>query len=131
MRHQDWVARLRETVDAYRSEQFSWCRHNCGLFAARCVDAITGSDWAKEFQFASAREALQFVKDEGGIEAAVTARLGEPFHHYFARRGDVCEVDVVDGAGLGVCYGPEILVPSDDGLESYVLARARKHWRVG
>lgn len=131
MRHQAWLARLRETVDSYRAEPFSWGRHNCGLFAARCVDACTGSSWAAEFEFSSPREALQFVKDEGGIEAAVTARLGEPFHNYFARRGDVCLVDVVDGDGLGVCYGPEILVPSDDGLESYPLRRARKHWRVG
>lgn len=131
MRHADWVARLRETVDAYRAEPFSWGRHNCGLFPARCVDAITGSDFAREFQFATARAALAFVKDSGGIEAAVTARLGKPTEGRCARRGDVCLVDVVDGDGLGICYGPEVLVASDDGLESYALARVRKHWRVG
>lgn len=131
MRYVDWVARLRETVDAYRAEPFSWGRHNCGLFSARCVDAITGSDWAKEFQFDSPAAALRFVKESGGIEAAVTARLGEPVPNRCARRGDVCLVDVEDGDGLGVCYGADVLVASDDGLESYALARVRKHWRVG
>lgn len=131
MRHQDWLARLRETVDAYRTQPFSWGRHNCGLFVARCVDAVTGSDWATEFQFATAREAMQFVRDSGGIEAAVTARLREPIANRCARRADACLVDVVDGDGLGICYGHEVLVASDDGLESYALARVRKHWRVG
>jgi hypothetical protein len=128
MRRPNWVARLRETVAAQESAEFSYGKHDCALFAGRCVDAITGSEMTKAFGYSDRRGAVLALRREGGLEAAVTNRLGEPVAGHNARRGDVCMIDVKT---LGVCLGPTIAVLDDRGFLFYPLARAQKHWRVG
>lgn len=129
MRVQAWVANLWQTIDAHDGAEFDYRSHHCGMFAARCVDAVTGSTWAQEMPVGK-RAAVEFLRCEGGIEAAVTKRLGEPIAGHAARRGDVCAVDVEDGIGLGVCVGDTIAVAAETGVTFYPLARAHKHWRV-
>ena len=131
MRRPDWVSRLWGTARTYQNAPFSYRKHYCGLFAARCVDGITGSDWERELTLRGKRDAEALLSREGGIEQAVTNRLGNPVDGHGARRGDVCLVDVEGGKGLGVCMGTTIAVAAEKGLEFYPLDSAHKHWRVG
>lgn len=130
MRRPDWVARLWETVQAHEGVPFEYGIHDCSLFAARCVDAMTDSAWADSLDYHDKRGAVRFLKKEGGLESAVSRRLGAPIKGRAARRGDICFIEVEDGNGLGVCLGSSIAVAAEDGITFYPLARAYQHWRV-
>lgn len=127
MRHPDALARLRQTVRDHERAPFSWANH-CGLFAARCVDAMTGSTWSDELgQIHTRREAADFLKREGGIAAAVTRRLGPPTSGRSASRGDICQIGI---RAIGVCMGATVRAFTRDGLDVLPLARVQQFWRV-
>jgi hypothetical protein len=127
LRRPDWAARLLETVAAHKHVPFSYGVHDCSIFAAKCADAVTGSDITSTLAYTDIKTAAAFRRKEGGIEAAVTKRLGEPIPGCGARRGDVC---LIDRKTLGVSLGTSIAVLSDKKLVFYPITRARKHWRV-
>jgi hypothetical protein len=128
MREQDWVSRMWQTIAKLERVPFEYGKFDCAVFAGRCVDAITGSAFTEAFGVSDKRSAIAFLRREGGLEAAVTRRLGEPVPGYAARRGDVC---LIDKKTLGICTGPTIAVLGNSGVEYLPLARAQKHWRVG
>lgn len=127
MRRADWVSRLFAVFKQYQNAEFSFGKHDCAMLSARCIDAMTGSDWSESLTYGDRRGAVRFLRAEGGLEAAVTKRLGEPVNGYNARRGDIC---LIDKTTLGVCIGSVIAVCSDNSIEHYPLNSALKHWRV-
>lgn len=132
MRCDDWLERLWAEVDAWKSEPFEYGRNDCCLFAARCVDAMTGSDWVEELRghYHDKRTAAVYIKEAGGVEAGATARLGEPVPRLLARRGDVCLVETETGPGLAVCVGAHAVGPGADRQYSVPLSAVLKAWRV-
>jgi len=132
MRHADWIDRLYRTVEAWTAAPFEYGRQDCGLFAARCVDAITGSTWEADLAAAyqDERTAKRFLAASGGIEAAVTARLGPPIARLEAGRGDVCLVPGEGGPGLGVCLGGTVAVMRPEGVRYVRLDSVTRAWRV-
>lgn len=127
MRLPDWVARLWETVHQHERQQFFVGRHDCALFAGRCVDAMTGANFCDGFGYGDKRSAIRVLRESGGLEAAVSKRLGAPIDGHASRRGDVC---LIDKRTLGVCLGATVAVCADDGLTYLPIARVRKHWRI-
>jgi hypothetical protein len=129
MRHHDWVARLWRTVREHERTPFGYGpgEHWCGLFAARCVDAVTGSNWAAEFEGLTRRDAARILLTEGGIEGAVTRRLGSPVEGRATSRGDVC---LIGPRRLGVSAGTSVWVLTHDRVEARPLSLVRKHWKV-
>lgn len=132
-RHWDWVARLNEAIDAASRRPFDYATENCGLFAAQCIDAICeDSHRAEELRehMGSVEAAARFLNDAGGIEAAVTARLGEPVPWGHAMRGDVCLMPTQDGPGLGVCVGDMVAMMSPAGIAHVRIDKALRTWRI-
>lgn len=125
------MAALVSTVRAWESEPFEWGRHDCCLFAARCIDAQTGSRREAELGqcYRDHRSARMFIGSHGGIIPAVSSFLG-PLTAGPPRFGDVALVDTIHGPGVGVCIGPTIAVPGDDGLIYYRLEAAKGHWAI-
>lgn len=131
MRRADWVARLRETVQAWQAAPFKYGTTDCGRFAATCVDAITGRDTLLSLGYVDQRTARRFLAREGGMTAAVTRRLGPASNlPALPRRGDVCLVDGHDGPSLGVALGTAVAVLTEDGLEYAPVSAVQLHWRV-
>ena len=112
--------------------RFVWGENDCCTFAARCVDAMTGSDWLKDLQkyYWDRRSAHAYIADEGGIEPAVTKRIGPPVAPMLARRGDVCLIETGTGFGLAVCMGDKAVIPETDGLGSVPMSDVVKAWRI-
>ena len=133
MRRQDWVGRLSATVAEWAEAPFCYGAHDCCLFAARCIDAMTGSERAAELstQYRDRRSALRFIASSGGIEGAISERLGSPVDGNAAGCGDVCLVPVEDGDGVGVCLGSSIAVAAESGLAMYPRSLSKKFWRIG
>lgn len=133
MRYPDWDRRLHDALEAAQLRPFDYGTFNCGLFAAECIDAmVEDSGRVKELRawFSDEASALAFVADHGSIEAAVTARLGEPKSWAHARRGDVCLMPTQDGPGLGICVGHLVAMMMVRGLGHVKLDLATAVWRV-
>lgn len=134
MRREDWTRQLWATIDEATARPFAWGDQDCCLFAARCVDAMTGSEYERELRtlYHDKASALRFIVTEGGIEPAVTVRFGPPVKWWHAMRGDLCLVPTPDGLGsLGVCVGPTIAcVNEDQGVTFVSIDQATACWRV-
>jgi hypothetical protein len=133
-----WPTALMTTVAAAQPRPFDWGVHDCVTFAADCVRAMTGADPLADLPgWASARQALRVIHDLGGMEAALSARLGEPIAPAFAQRGDLGLLhadpagDDMTGITVAVCMGDVWLAPGTDGLERLPLAAVAKAWKVG
>lgn len=131
MRKENWPSILDDEIEKARSRKFSWGTHDCALWTARVVEAMTGVDYAAAWrgQYSSEFGALKAIAKNGyeGLDEIVTKALGEPINKFMAQRGDVV---IFDGA-LGVCVGSNCaFVTPDDGLCFVKLRQCVKAWRV-
>lgn len=134
VRLEGWELRLSAVIEAARARPFAWGRHDCALWAAEIVEALTGcqvmTDWRG--RYGNGRGARRYLRALGfaDIEAAVSARLGAPLASvWLAMRGDI--VLAPDGHGLGVCAGREalFLAPSG-GLTALPLGLCQMAWSL-
>jgi hypothetical protein len=134
-RFEDWPARLDTAIAAARHQSGIWGRHDCALFAAGVVRAITGEDFAAEYRGRyttriGAARVLRRVA-HGDVDAAATRALGAPLAApLMAQRGDVVALDRSEGLGLGICLGARIAVVGAAGLEFRPITDAIMAWRV-
>lgn len=111
---------------------FAWGSHDCALFAAEVVLAITGIDLAAEYRgYSTEAGAAKILKRQGGLEGIATRALGESRSPLLARPGDVGLVMNDGRECLGVCTGATWHVPGTHGLVALPLSDAIKSWRVG
>ncbi len=132
VRRKDWVSRLLAVVDDAQGRPFEWGQHDCCLFAARCIDAVTGSFWAGSLDacYQDEATALAYIKAEGGIRASVSRRFGDPVPPLLARRGDLVLVDSPLGEAVTVCVGPSLVGAAPSGLTVLPLSAGLCAWRI-
>ena len=132
MRHPDWLPRLRSEIDAANARPFAWGEHDCCKFAARCVDAMTGTTHEASLSYHDKPSALRFLATEGGLEAALTRRFGEPVTWARVQRGDLCLVQTEDGIGaVGVCVGAQVACVAESGGIHYVPTKSiAAGWKI-
>lgn len=128
-----WRAKLEAHIDACRREPFAFGRHDCGLFAAGCVEAMTGSDPAAEVRgrYQTMAGALKKIRQAGFADHVdMVAGLFDEIDPPFAAVGDLAAVDGDGALAIGVVGGPHIFVPRPEGLGIVPLTSARRAWRV-
>lgn len=133
-RFADWEARLGAYLEANAGVAFAYGAHDCALFSAGAVEAMTGVDLAAEFrgaydsEFGAAR--VLASKGEGTLEATIDGLLSARPIGY-ARRGDL----VWNGESVGICIGGDALFAGESegvaGLVTVPRAAWQKAWRVG
>lgn len=111
-----WESRLNAIIDDHRDKPFSWRRNNCGQFAARCVEAITGVDHLARWN----------GRLSDRPEDIATWALGDPIDPRRAKRGDV----VLLRGALGVCLGSHATAPGERGLEFARMTEVDRAWGV-
>lgn len=110
MRLPDWRARLMAYLEEAKTRPFRYGVHDCGLFAAGAVEAMTGRDVAGAVRGtytgpASARRAIGGHTPEA-LMTAVDALLGPRIAPGEAVPGDVLAVPLSrTRVALGVCVG--------------------------
>ena len=129
----DWEQRLDALVAARMHTPFAWGEHDCCLWAADAVQAVTGDDPAHGLRgsYADKRGALRVLGPLGGLPGAAARggrQLPEP---RFAQAGDIGMVH--DGVRhvLGVCTAGLWLVAGGAGLAVVDFGAAGMAWRVG
>lgn len=129
----DWRARLTEYLADARNEPFAPGRHDCALFAAGAVAAMTGADYAAPYRgrYSTLRGGLRVLRRDGfdGHVALAAHHLPEcPVA--FAGPGDLAAVPTPQGEALGVVQGAGIFVPSEAGLAVVPLTAASRAFKV-
>jgi hypothetical protein len=128
-----WPSRFAALVDEARAKPFAWGSHDCCLWAASAVLAITGVDPAVEWRqgYFTRRAALRILESLGGYEG-VGARAGEPISLGLATVGDIGLVTWDDGMrSLGVRSMSTWMCAGDHGLVHLRIEAASHAWGVG
>lgn len=129
----DWRARLAAVVAAAHRQPFVWGQHDCCLWAADDVRAVTGQDPAHDLRgrYDTANTALHVLRSVGGLRGAgglMGVRLAGPL---LAQDGDVGLVHDGRRPMLAVSVSGLWMCASTTGLHALPLRSARAAWGVG
>lgn len=132
-----WESLLFGLVGVAARRAFQWGRHDCAMFAADAVEAMTLADparaWRGTYRDESGARAL--IANAGGLDRLATQGLEiEPIDNWrLAQRGDVVLVGR-PGDGdpcLGVSMGSRLAIASLDGGVAWLpIASALLVWKL-
>lgn len=123
-----WENDLADFIADRLNMPFEWGNHDCALFAADAVEAMTGIDPASDFRGnyttqKTAREALREF-GQGTLLKTYQDRFSEkPVS--FAIRGDL----IWNGFAIGVCYGSFALFVGEPDGQPGLVRVARSEWK--
>lgn len=131
----DWEARLNALIADRIRRPFEWGGHDCALWGADAVAAITGEDFGAAFRgsYDDASGAARALRNHGAGTLVRTFDRHLPrMHRAFARRGDLVKAKATDrGGAIGVVIGGDALFVDDLGLIRIPRAGWTLAWRVG
>jgi hypothetical protein len=129
----DWKPRLLAYLQESSARPFQFGTHDCALFAAGAVQAMTGFDPAADYRggYRTLNGGLRAIHKAGFEDhVALACHLFEAIHSSRVAPGDLAVVDTDEGAALGVVQGDGIYVLGIDRLGLVPLANARKFLAV-
>lgn len=126
-----WPALLASFLAGKHREPFAWGTNDCATFAAEWILLATDVRLSLP-TVTSETEAADELAVRGGLIAAVTEILGDPYNHpNEAMRGDIGVTwSQVQGHALCVITGPDVAAPGRDGLVYLRRDRLVAAWRV-
>ena len=132
MRVRNWQSVFARTIEEHRHRPFRWGEHDCVLFAADVVKALTGVDHASPFRglYDSPAQAMRIAARYGGLRGAVCTFLGQEINPKFAQRGDVVLMKNGGRLVLGACVGAKCVCPGETGLVFLKMRDAIAAWKV-
>lgn len=134
-RYHDWRSRLSAYLYEIAHKPFVWGEHDCALFAAGAVQAMTGQDFAANYRgrYKTFRGGLRHLRKAGFADhAAFAVSLFEEVPPASAHVGDVAAVEIEGGIALGVVQGQRIYVlrPDEAGIGTVGLLDAARTFHV-
>ena len=132
-RSEDWESQLSQTVADHLHQPFAWGSNDCVMFAAACVEAMTGVSLVRHLHctWASQSEAIRAIAKLGGITVVVDCLGLVAVPPLCAQRGDLVLHRRDGNDALAICLGDKLAGPSDSGLLFFGLENGVKAWRVG
>jgi hypothetical protein len=142
----DWRPRLQAYLAEVTARPFAYGSHDCALFAAGAVQAMTGEDLARDYRgdYQSLKGGLKLLVKAGHADhvAVLRARF-EEIAPAFAAVGDIAVIgpeaapsaepsrNTLGTAALGIFAGEHIAVLREDGLGFTPRTAAKLAFRVG
>jgi hypothetical protein len=138
-----WATRaLHDFLIARARAPFVWGEHDCALFAADAVQAMTGVDIAADFRgkYSSEAEAFALIKELTGGETVADAAawcaakhgMLEWKHPLMAQRGDLVVLEESGRliAGIVSLNGRQLLCAGESGLHRLPITDIKRAWHV-
>lgn len=122
--------RLNNYLDSMKSRRFKPGTHDCGLFVAGWVKALTGKDYGKPYrgQYKSIQEGKTALQDEGfPTHVEYVASILSETPPAMAQTGDIA---IVEGDALGIVASDRIFVLRPDGLGHVSRIKAERTFTV-
>lgn len=132
-RRPDWRGRLAAYIAASAERKFRPGQHDCALFAAGAVEAMTGQNLAGDLRgYRTLNEGYAMLAKRGFKDhVALAADLLPEVAPLMAQVGDLASVSTAEHAlALGVVQGPFVYVLRPDGLGLLPLTMAQRAFRV-
>jgi len=133
-RNDDWDIQLFNFIQDSQNTPFKWGEHDCALFTANAILAMTGEDLANDVRgrYTTFKGSLKVLKKLGKADLGqvVSAKLGASKLALLAKRGDVVLVNTNSTTALGMVAGLVALVPGKEGLEPIKMDDWIKAWTV-
>lgn len=130
----DWEDRLHALIVEKHDEPFRWGKHDCALFGAAVVAAITGEDHGAPFanRYDDAEGAARALRKygKGTITKTFDAHLDRRAVALL-RRGDLAMQGEGMQSSIGVVIGNDALFVGDMGLERRDRSTWARGWAVG
>lgn len=132
----DWEARLDALICERRLEPFRWGAHDCALWGADVVLALTGRDFGAPFRgrYTDAEGAALALRQYGaGTIVRTFNRHLRRTVPSLARRGDLVKARTSAAApmgAIGVVFGSDALFVGDLGLVRLPRAQWALAWKV-
>lgn len=133
MRLPDWNTRLVAYLTEAARTPFAEGTHDCALFFAGGVNAMTGVDPAARWRgrYTTTRGGLRVLRRDGFSDhIAVAAHQFEEIPPAFARPGDGAAVRTSEGEALGIVQGEWVYVLDRSGAALVPLLTAQRAFRV-
>jgi hypothetical protein len=129
---QGWEHTLFEFVESRKNLPFERGVHDCCLFAADWVLALTGVDYAAALRgtYADDESALAIIQAAGGIVPLVSRLVGEPIAVSLAQRGDVVAIKEGTTGAIGVCIGKYSVFVGHDKMYHIPTLKCDSAWRI-
>ena len=128
-----WEARLTDYLAGIARRPFAEGVHDCALFAAGAVAAMTGTDLAAEWRgrYPGTKAGLRALRRKGFADhVALVAAQFDEVPVAMAQPGDIAVVVENDGPALGIVQGAAIYLLAPQGLGHCNLMRASRAFRV-
>lgn len=129
-RFENWPEILADKIEQARDTPFSWGTHDCALFCADIILAMSGSDLAHDLRgrYKTESGALKRIRKLGfkNLEELVNERL-EPVPITCAQRGDLV---LHHNGALGICDGFVSWFVTPEGLTRVKTLTFEKAWKV-
>lgn len=124
-RQDNWAYKLGECINSIHHTPFEYGKHDCGILAAKCIEALTGTNAMPTMTYSTAEEAAQECQRVCGspyvddLIASLAKQHGwDEVKPTFAHRGDLLVIGTGAQARLGIVslHGTHIMTPGDEGL---------------
>lgn len=133
-RYSYWRTALADYLHRVSGEPFVPGRHDCALFAAGGVEAMTGEDFAADYRgrYKTLAGGYRLLKKRGfESHADLAASIFEEIHPSQAMVGDIAAVDGDGGIALGIVQGEGVYVLSPEGrIDTVPLLSATRAFMV-
>jgi len=134
-RYADWRTRLSVYLHEVAHKPFQWGEHDCALFAAGAVQAMTGEDFASDHRakYKTLIGGLRRLKQVGFADhAEMAASIFDECHPSSAHVGDLAAIETDEGIALGVVQGQRIFVlrPDQASIGTVALLDAKRTFHV-
>lgn len=108
-----WQGRFTAWLAGVSREPFSYGRHDCALFAAGAVEAMTGEDFARDWRgrYSTMRGGLRVLRKAGHADHIALARALFP-STVTPKAGDLAVISTPEGPALGVVQGQFVYAPA-------------------
>lgn len=133
MRLPDWKSRLIAFVSDAARTPFQPGVHDCALFSAGAVLAMTGVDYAANWRgrYTTLTGGLRVLRKAGFADHIdLAARTFDEVHPAFADLGDLAVIPTPEGDVLGVVQGEMIYGLNKGGIAYTPRVRATRAFRV-
>lgn len=133
MRHPDWKLRLMQYLGEAARTPFQPGQHDCALFAAGAVEAMTGIDYARPFKgrYTTLKGGVRMLREAGFADHIALAAAWFPeIAPAFAAPGDLAVIETPDGPAMGVVQGEGVYVLTVDRLGIVPMPGATRAFRV-
>lgn len=140
-RFDDWPTRLQRYIDASICMSFRYGQHDCCLFTADCIRAMTGADLAEWFRgrYATRKDALALIRERtgrGNVEAVAEYAAHErglvEVQVAFAQRGDMALIGRGRSSLLGVVSlsGVDVMCLMQKQIMRVDFEHVTRVWRI-